>query len=233
MPGALVPADLTPLRLRGDGGTVAPLRRGCALAIGGVADHRVIDGCQLVAATDLAGTSWWVPAGAFWSDAQCNGAACPDGGHPTERPRATGLATARTWTAAVLIGLCDRLGWEAVDALDRGIDLPSLTDGRLVDEAGLDAAEVIVLDGRIGHDVPTVVVLGDGVTRWGAGQTWAIALRRALFGGRAAGLDDDEELAWLGERLGRHGLRPVHLDIGNAALRSHGITRTSVQVLLD
>lgn len=219
------------LRLKQGDGNVAPLRRGRAVAVGGIGDGRVVEGCQLVAATDLADTAWWIPAAAVWRDAACEDGACPEDGHSTERPNAIGLATARTTATAVLAGLSDRLGWEAVIALDRGDDIPALTEDGLVDEAGLDPSELVVLDGRIGHGVPTVIVLGADVARWGAGRTWAAALRRALFGRHGTAADDPGELAWLGDRLARDGLRPAYVDIGNPALRAQGVTRASVQLM--
>ncbi|MFV0310003.1 MAG: hypothetical protein ACK5OX_19915 [Desertimonas sp.] len=217
--------------LQPDGGKITPLRRADAVAPGGLAQRRPVSDRDLITAHDLTGTAWWIAAAAVWLDA----AGDQPGGesdHDRRRPRATGLATARTTTAAMLAGLSDRLGWEAVEALSAGSDLPPLTAGHLTDAEGVDERDVTVLDGRIGHDVPTVVVLGDDVTRWGAGRTWTTALHRALFGCDRAGADDPLELAWIADRLRDAGLTPASVDIGSANLRRHGVVRTSVQLLL-
>ena len=51
-----------------------------------------------------------------------------------EHPRPIGLATATTWQAALVKGLSDRLGWEAVLEFERGAELPLRPrDGRQAD----------------------------------------------------------------------------------------------------
>ena len=93
-----------------------------------------------------------------------------------EQPRPIGLAVAATREAALVKGLSDRLGWEAVLEFEQRGDLPVAT------AAGQAVPNAIVLDGRLDHDVPTVVVLGADTMRWGAAATWPGAIRRALFG---------------------------------------------------
>lgn len=227
--GSGVTEATTPsLQLRRDDATISPLRGASALAVGGVAARRTVGGCQLVAAIDLAGTSWWIPAACVWTDAVCDHPSACVTDHPTTRPGATGLAAARSWSAAVTAGLSDRLGWEAMLQLDRGVELaPVAAD---VVGATRELAGVVVLDGRIGHEVPTVIVLGSGVARWGAGRTWAGAFQRAMFG-RQTTADDALELTWMAAELERVGIRPVIVDVGADALRTHGITRASVQLL--
>ena len=89
-------------------------------------------------------------------------------------PRPAGLATGRDRVAAITAGLSDRLGWEAVLEFDRGRELGLAP--------GVNAPErLVVLDGRVGHEVPTVVTLGDDIVRWGAGATWSQALDRAVL----------------------------------------------------
>ncbi len=105
----------------------------------------------------------------MWSDA--------DGSEHPEHPRPIGLATAPTREAALVKGVSDRLGWEAVLEFERGADLPKAS--AVTDSSGANA---IVLDGRLDHDVPTVVVLAADTMRWGAGSTWNGAMRRALYG---------------------------------------------------
>ena len=165
-----------------------PLRTGRCIEVGGLAERRLVDGCHLVAALDRWATTWWVPAAAVWHDAACaDPDVCATATHATDHPVATGLATARNRETAMLAGLSDRLGWEAVLRLEGADDLPAVTDHQALVEAGIERCDVVVLDGRLDHDVPTVVVLGAGLIRWGAGGTWASALRRALFASRATG----------------------------------------------
>lgn len=195
------------LRLKQGDGNVAPLRRGRAVAVGGIGDGRVVEGCQLVAATDLADTAWWIPAAAVWRDAACEDGACPEDGHSTERPNAIGLATARTTATAVLAGLSDRLGWEAVIALDRGDDIPALTEDGLVDEAGLDPSELV---GRDAGPPPTTPASSPGsATGWRATgcvpPTSTSATRRcgpkASPGPRSSSCGHDDTQEWDGAGL--------------------------------
>ena len=90
--------------------------------------------------------------------------------------------------------------------------------------------ELIVLDGRLGHDIPTVVILGHDMTRWAAGATWSSALHRALYG--ADGRDDElEELGTLVERLAAHDIGVVAVDLATPLIRRAGVVRCSVQLL--
>jgi len=207
-------------RLLDGGGTVTPLRRRAALALGGLPTRTPSPGEHLVTALDTHGSAWWIPAAAVWSDADIG----------AEHLRATGLATARTWAAVTVAGLSDRLGWEAVLHIEAGGDLPAVpTD--VLDDADIDDSQVVVLDGRLDHTIPTVVVLGPDVTRWGAGASWDRALHRALYG-LPGGDDPVGEMRTLAAALGPAGLRPVTVDVGSARLRDHGIMRGSVQLLV-
>jgi hypothetical protein len=139
------------------------------------------------------------------------------------------MATAATQERAIVAGLSDRLGWEAAVELERGTDLPpALGVSQPVADSG--SGTVLVLDGRLGHSVPTVVLLGADFVRWGAGATWDGAVRRALYG------DDgnpsvDLELVAMTEMLGTRGLGVVAVDLDTPLLRRAGIVRTSVQLI--
>ena len=87
-----------------------------------------------------------------------------------------------------------------------------------------------MLDGRVGHDVPTVVVVRDDSVLGGAGATFESAYRRALFG-RDDTVDADCELATIEALLRRTDLAIGVVDLGTAALRAAGIHRVSVQLL--
>jgi hypothetical protein len=194
---------------------VVALRQRQAVALGCLASRAVVDGERLVSAEDDCGQLWWIPAGAVWSDADADG-------NP-ERPRPVGLAMAATREAALVKGLSDRLGWEAVLEFERG-DLP------VAEGIGAPAlANAIVLDGRLGHDVPTVVVLAADTVRWGAASTWSGALRRAIYGDDAE-VDPATELAdlckLLGDRLG-----VASVDLGTPVLGDAGVVRRSVQLV--
>ena len=76
--------------------------------------------------------------------------------------------------------------------------------------------ELIVLDGRLGHDVPTVVILGHDMTRWAAGATWSSALHRALYGDDGRRRRARTELGTLVELLAAHGIGVVAVDLGHA-----------------
>lgn len=200
----------------GRNGPVVALHQRDVIAVGGIDAHAVLDGDQMVAANDLAGEQWWLPAAAVWVDAEA--------GTRPDHPRPAGLATGRDRVAAITAGLSDRLGWEAVLQFERGRDLKPAP--------AVDAPErLIVLDGRIGHQVPTVVTLGDDIVRWGAGATWLQALDRAVFGHDAVGASDDE-LLQLDDRLGRDGLTVAAVDLATPVLTQAGIFRTSVQLMV-
>ena len=105
---------------------------------------------------------------------------------------------------------------------------PALGASQPVADSG--SGTVLVLDGRLGHSVPTVVLLGADFVRWGAGATWDGAVRRALYG------DDgnpsvDAELVAMTEMLGTRGLGVVAVDLDTPLLRRVGIVRTSVQLI--
>ena len=207
-----------PTTLVGSGPVVA-LRRRQAIGLGALADRALVDGDRLVSAHDAHGHSSWIPAEAVWSDA--------DGQRHPENPRPIGLATAADRESALIRGLSDRLGWEAMLEFERGRELPMVT--ALGDNPLGDA---IVLDGRLGHDVPTVIVLGTDTMRWGAASTWSGAVRRALYGDVADG-DAAVELGELCTMLGAAGLRVAAVDLGTDLLRSAGIVRCSVQLVGD
>ena len=162
-----------------DDRAVIAFRRRRVVALGALASRDELDGERLVSAHDLSERPWWIPAAAVWSDA--NGAGRP------EHPWHVGLATDTSWHRALLIGLSDRLGWEAKRALDQGHVLPRLDD---IDPD----VRGTVWDGRLGHDVPTVVITSENVERWGAGITADSACRRALYGDQGT-TDAARELA--------------------------------------
>jgi hypothetical protein len=155
-----------------------------------------------------------------WSDAE-------DAERP-QHPRPVGLATALTPERAFAAGLSDRLGWEAVLVFERGGQLP------FIDTATADSAvngdRLVVLDGRLGHEVPTVVVLGDDLIRWGAAATWSTAVHRALYGDDGSLAVEDELVEVIG-LLGEGGLDVVGVDLGTAVLRRANVVRRSVQLI--
>jgi hypothetical protein len=199
------------------GGTVVALRQGTVIGTGEILDRGTVQGTQLVPASGPEGTSWWIPAEAVWSDGEA--AAAP------QHPRPVGLATAADVVAATVLGLSDRLGWEAVLHLERGHELPAL-----VTPPELDPEQFVVLDGRLGHDIPTVVVIGRDLTRWGAAMSWEQALHRAMYGTAGRAVEPDE-LTAMTAALGALGLSPITVDLGTPLLRRLGIARCSVQLL--
>ena len=86
------------------------------VTLGALEDRTPAAGDRLVTAHDEQGQAWWIAASAVWSDADGSG-------HP-ENPLPIGLATAATREEALVAGLSDRLGWEAVLEFERGPDLP-------------------------------------------------------------------------------------------------------------
>jgi hypothetical protein len=212
------PRWLTELPALLDGeGAVTVLRRRSAVPVGGLASGELLEGRRLVGARDLHDAPWWVPATAVWSDAEEQ--------QRPEHPWHAGLATDRSWSRAVLSGLSDRLGWEARQAFEAGESLATL-DG--VGQVGA----ATVYDGRIGHDVPTVLITSEKVTRWGAGVTAASAYRRALFGDQGLSEDDAaRELADMQLVLADAGLDIAVVDIGTSLLRRAGVARVSVQLM--
>jgi len=198
-------------------GSVVAMRRKTAITHGGLAGRGAGTGDRLVTARDLDGASWWIAADAVWSDAAVRTGPL--------HPRPVGMSSAANLPAAVMAGLSDRLGWEAVHEFGRGVDLPTID---MI--AGPDG--VVLLDGRLHHDVPTIIVLGRDVVRWGAGATWDRALHRALFG-NAGRSDVDDELAKMAAVLANDQLRVAEVDLGTTLLRRSGAVRCSVQLLHD
>lgn len=201
-----------------EGGAVVPMRRSGAIALGSLGERDVVVGERLVSANDRDGRPSWIAAAAVWSDAE-------DQRHP-QRPRPIGLVTANGRSRALVNGLSDRLGWEALLAFERGCELPP------VDElADVVSDRLIVLDGRLGHDVPTVVVLGPDTVRWGAATTWEGAFGRALYGDDW-GVESDAELTALSATLAGSQLAVVAVDLGTPLLERASIVRCSVQLVV-
>jgi hypothetical protein len=198
-------------------GPVVALRQRPVVALGALHDRTYAVGDRLVTAHDEQGQGWWISAEAVWNDADATG-------HP-ENPQPIGLATASTRDAALIAGLSDRLGWEAVLEFERGTDLP-----RAEALADFSDDNVVMLDGRLGHDVPTVVVLGRDMVRWGAGSTWYGAMRRAMYG-EDGNPDGGRELPELCAILARSGLGVTAVDLDSPLLRRAGIARCSVQIV--
>jgi hypothetical protein len=203
-----------PILAVGDGAVVA-LRHRRVVEHGALGVRGELDGDRLVSARDLANRPWWIPAGAVWSDA--------DGADRPEHPRSVGMATDQHHARAVLSGLSDRLGWEALQAYEHGELLPVL-------EVRDAAEQAIVYDGRLGHDVPTVLVIGERFTRWGAGVTVESAYRRAMFVDVRTG-DAARELADIALVLAGAGVEIGVVDLGTSLMRRAGISRVSVQLL--
>lgn len=197
-------------------GSVVALRQRAVMALGELTERTTLTGERLVTAHDESGQAWWIAADAVWRDT--------DNSPDPDKPLPIGLATAATRDAAMIIGLSDRLGWEAVLEFERGTDLPradALAD--FIDD------NVVILDGRLGHDLPTVVVLGRDMVRWGAGATWYGAMRRAMYG-EHGNLDVRRELPEMSALLARSGLGVVAVDLDSPLLRRAGLARCSVQI---
>ena len=204
-----------PTIVAGDRQVVA-LRQRRVLATGGLVERRFVDGVDLVSARDLDERPWWIPAAAVWSDA--------DGAERPEHPWPAGLSQAETSRSrAVLSGLSGRLAREALLARDLGHELPAV-------DLPAPSPHATVLDGRIGHDVPTVVVVRDDSVLGGAGATFEAAYRRALYG-RDDVVDADCELATIVALLRCTDLAIGVVDLGSGVLRAAGIHRVSVQLL--
>jgi hypothetical protein len=200
---------------------VVALRHRPVVALGSLSDRATLEGERLVAAHDAAGQACWVPAEAVWSDA--------DHAERPQHPRPVGLATALTPERALAAGLSDRLGWEAILHFERGGYLPVLDTAPIGDRAS-DADRLVVLDGRLGHDVPTVVVLGADLVRWGAAATWATAVHRAWYGDDGS-LAVEEELTDVVDTLREARLDVVGVDLGTSLLRRANVVRWSVQLV--
>jgi hypothetical protein len=199
---------------------VVALRHRPVVALGTLPDRSTVEGERLVTAHDVGGRACWIPAEAVWSDAE-------DAERP-QHPRPVGLATAMTPERAFAAGLSDRLGWEAVLVFERGGQLPLIETAP--EDSAVNGDRLVVLDGRLGHEVPTVVVLGDDLIRWGAAATWSTAVHRALYGDDGS-LAVEEELAEVIGLLGEGGLDVVGVDLGTALLRRANVVRRSVQLV--
>lgn len=159
----------------------------------------------------LKGRHVWIDAGSVWADAEH---------HAPSQPNPVGLTVGDTHEGAALKGLCQRLGHEAILAREH-VKLPAApvtSDGA-----------VTLLDGRLRHDVPTVVAIVNGSMRAGAGSTWQAARGRALFG--EAWPAADGELEIIAERLAAAGVAVVLADMGSTKLADLGIHRVSVQLI--
>jgi hypothetical protein len=198
-------------------GPVVPLRRRAAIALGGLGGRIGAGGRSLVMVHDLTGAAWWIPTGAVWSDS----------GRTRQRPEVPqpiGLSSsASSAEEALLAGLSDRLGWEALHAFEGGADLPVL-------DTSIARNGTVVLDGRLAHNVPTVVVLGEHVLRWGAGSTWERALQRAMYR-TSNGPTPAAELDRIAVTLEGVGVTVASVDMGTALLRRAGVFRRSVQLV--
>lgn len=213
-PSAPPPSD-QPIIVNRSGPVIAA-RQASVIALGSLADRHVIDAQRLVTAYDVDGLAWWVAAESVWEDA----ANVPQ----PEHIRPIGLATTQSRAGTLMAGLSDRLGWEATQALASGMQLP------VADVDYQLAQDAVVLDGRLEHDVPTVVVTAPGVMRWGAGASWESALHRALYGSDGS-LDDEAELIVVAKVLHEQGLDIGEVEVSTALLRKAGIVRSSVQLL--
>ena len=193
-------------------------RRRSVLGLGALTERRPYPGNRMVPAEDVTGSSWWIPAAAVWTD-----------GDLVPAPQvlnALGLAVAPERNQAILAGLSDRLGREAIAAHARGRGLPAYEGPRPA-----DAADLVLLDGRVGHDVPTVVAVLPSGPRGGAGATWEVAMDRARFGHRCATDDAARELTLLVGLLATGGLGVVTVDLATARLGGQ-VARCSVHVVV-
>ena len=200
-----------------DSGVLSSERRCTAITLGGLAERAGIDDDRRTTARDLDGGTWSIPASAVWPTSVSSSR--------STTPQPVGAATALRRERAILQGLSDRLGREGVLARAAGVDLPTVQ--------GLSSGDVVVLDGRVGHHVPTVVMIGEHVLRWGAGSTWKRAVDRALY---ATSTPDNNasrsELRAVAAELATVGLTVGVVDVGTELLQASGVFRCSVQLLL-
>ncbi len=98
-------------------------------------------------------------------------------------------------------------------------------------DVGVDHGDgTTVFDGRLGHGIPTVVVVRDAVALWGAGSTFAAAYHRALFGHQGTS-GPSGELDMLRAWLTAVGLDVVVVDLGSPVIEQAGVQRLQVQLL--
>ena len=167
------------------------LRRRPAIALGALVERAMLTGDRLVSAHDVAGHSWWIPADG--RVVRC--------GLPRRLPS---IPDRSAWQRP-------RPGtppWSRASATGSGGKPCSSSNGaatsrRRRHSMARRSVNAIVLDGRLGHDVPTVVVLGADTMRWGAGRRGTAAWRRALYGDDPAA-DPSSELEQ-GRRIARRG----------------------------
>jgi hypothetical protein len=184
------------------------------IALGRLANRQLLRGHRQVPAIDGNGTHCWIDAAAVWTDGeQCW----------PEHPEPIGLATAPTWDRALLIGLSDRVGWEAQHHWEHGATLPSV---KALSRCA--SVHLRLLDGRLDHGLPTVVATSATRTTWGAGATWEAAYGRALYG--RAWPSDPAELATVAAVLASAGLGLAAVEIGSSVLSAHELPRFSVQL---
>lgn len=198
-------------------GSVVALRKRAVIAAGAFDRRLVVDSARLVCGHDASGRTCWIPADVVWTDAETS--------RQPENPWSVGLEMGRTREAAMVGGLSDRLGWEANEARLRGRSLPVLDNDS--DRLG----STTVFDGRLDHDVPTVVLTNGSVVRWGAGATFDSALQRALFGHRSV-VPTPSEMTLIAAMLASQGIEVVAVDLGTPLLRRNGLVRSSVHLAI-
>jgi hypothetical protein len=194
-------------------GSVVALHQRPTIALGGLGERALVSGQRQVQAVDARHTTCWVDAAGVWSDGE------------SELPRqisSIGLSSGTDWDVALISGISDRLGWEAAKAWEDGLDLPAAP---FLDDLTPDNLEL--LDGRLGHQVPTVVAVSETSVRWGAGATWEIARGRAMFGYWTF---EKSELAVIDAILAGSRLGIAAVDVSSAALSANKISRVSVQL---
>jgi hypothetical protein len=195
-------------------GQVVALHQRAAIAHGGLGGRVLSNGQRQVPAVDARQASCWVDAVAVWSDGEL--------ARPT-RLNPIGLAASPSWDEALITGISDRIGWEAASAWEAGMELPAAPF--LEHQA---SARLVLLDGRLGHRLPTVVAVSETSVRWGAGATWDAALGRALY---ATGWPTDKsELALIECILAGAHLGIAAVDVGSALLAVNNLSRVSVQL---
>jgi hypothetical protein len=195
-------------------GQVVPLHHRPAIALGGLCDRVQVNGQRQIAAVDTRGASCFVDAAAVWTDGEHT--------HPTQLAP-IGLASSSCRDTALITGISDRIGWEAAKAWEDGLDLP--TAPFLDHQAN---SRLVLLDGRLGHQLPTVVAVSETSVRWGAGATWDAAAGRAMYG--TGWPTDTSELALIECILAGARLGIAAVDVGSALLTVNNLTRISVQI---